>query len=522
VKRPYVIQRIESWVDEEPFCNLRWVIICTILGFSSLLAFYTHHPEWFLRIGVLGIGLLGLFFSTHTRIVFFICAAVLAVAFLLIFYRLGEGSLYNWDEAIYAQVSKEMFTSHQWFTLMWNGAPFFHKPPLEFWLTSLSYSLFGITEFAARFWAAFFAFGTLILTFVLGYRLSSWTAGSTAVLLMLTVDHRYFSYWYNFVGLGRVGMLETPLIFWTTLSLLLGWEARNRPALFSFIGVPVGFAIMTKAWVGLIPVMILLVFEILTRGSHGIKWKLVSISLILAAAVALPWHLWQLWHNGNPFVHDYIVVNLFGRIAGAVEGHHHASLYYFEVISQGFTFWKYLLPLAVVWALWRASKYRTERHLLLLTWITIPLVVFSLSQTKLGWYISSVYPPLALLLALMLEELVGPRLTLAGVAVIAALCCIRLPLPSDGEPNVKKFAVTQADVFRNRRIYVASPNCGSRPTSIYEHDYYENEVPPTLLFYTKAPLTCVPRDHPPSSVQAEPSFTVADKTLGPLKVYIGD
>src|SRR5207244_1397243 len=114
-----------------------------------------------------------------------------------------------------------------------------------------------------------------------------------------------------------------------------------------------------------IPVMILLVFEILTRGSHVIQWKLVSISLILAAAVALPWHLWELWHNGSSFVHDYLVVNLFGRIAGAVEGHHYASLYYFDVIAQGFPFWKYFLLPAVIWALWRASKYRAENHLLL-------------------------------------------------------------------------------------------------------------------------------------------------------------
>ena len=97
---------------------------------------------------------------------------------------------------------------------------------------------------------------------------------------------------------------------------------------------------MTKAWVGLIPVMILLVFEIVARGSHVIQWKFVSISLILATAVALPWHLWEWWHSRSAFVHDYIVVNLFGRMAGAVEGHHFPALYYFDVISKGFPFWK--------------------------------------------------------------------------------------------------------------------------------------------------------------------------------------
>src|SRR5262249_18019223 len=284
---------------------------------------------------------------------------------------------------------------------------------------------------------------------------------------------------------------ETPLIFWTTLSLLLGWEARKRPGLISFIGVPVGFAIMTKAWLGLIPVMILLLFEILTRGPHVIHWKFVSISLIVAAVVTLPWHLWELWHCGSSFVHDYVAVNLFGRMSGTVEGHHYRSLYYFDVISWGFPFWKYFLIPAVIWALWRVSKHRIETHLFLLIWTTVPLVLFSASQTKLGWYISGIYPPLALLLALMLDELAGHRLTLAGVAVVASLYCVHLPLPGDGEPDVKKFAVTHADLLRNRRIYVGSQDCGSPPTSIYQHTSYGNDIPPALLFYAKAPVICV-------------------------------
>jgi 4-amino-4-deoxy-L-arabinose transferase-like glycosyltransferase len=517
--RQGIIQRVESRLDAAD--KVRGPLICTILGVASFAALFSHHPGWLLRIGVLGIGLLGLFFSSHRRTRLFVGTAVLALAFLLVFYQLGEGSLYNWDEAIYAQVSKEMLMSHRWFSLTWNSTPFFHKPPLPFWLTSLSYSVFGITEFAARFWSAVFAFGTLVLTFVFGCRLRNWVVGATAVVLLLTVDGSYFSYWYNFVSLGRVGMLETPLIFWTTLALLMGWESRRRPALLSVAGISIGFAIMTKAWVGLIPAMILL-FAIFTRRSHAVPWKFISLALILGAAIALPWHVWELWHSGSSFFHDYVAVNLFGRISGAVEGHRSGPLFYFNIISLGFPFWKYFLVPAVVWALWRAATYGAENHLLLLIWTTLPLVVFSVAQTKLGWYISGSYPALALLLALTLDELLGQRLTLAGVAFVASLCCIRLPEPSDGTPEVKKFAVAHVDMFRNRRIYVASGNCGSRPASIYEHDYYENEVPPSLLFYTKGPITCFAADQPSSRVGAATSFTVPDKSLGKLNVFIGD
>jgi hypothetical protein len=156
-------------------------------------------------------------------------------------------------------------------------------------------------------------------------------------------------------------------------------------------------------------------------------------------------------------------------------------------------------------------------------WMAVPLVLLSLPQTKLGSYISVTYPPLALLMALTLDEIVGQRLALAGVAFIAALCCIRLPVASDGSPDVKKFAATHAELFRNRRIYVAGQNlpCGSPPISIYEHNFNGN-VPPALLFYTQETVTCVPIDRSKSPVEAESSSVIYDKSLGPLNVYIGD
>ena len=101
-----------------------------------------------------------------------ISIGVLSLALVLLFYRLGDGSLHDWDEAIYAQVAKEMVLSDTWMSLTWNGTPFFHKPPLYFWLTALTYKMIGVNEFAARLWPAIFGFGVVVLTFVLGVRLA--------------------------------------------------------------------------------------------------------------------------------------------------------------------------------------------------------------------------------------------------------------------------------------------------------------------------------------------------------------
>ena len=71
-----------------------------------------------------------------------ISVGVIGLALALLFYRLGDGSLHDWDEAIYAQVAREMLLSDTWMTLSWNGAAFFHKPPLYFWLTALTYQTY--------------------------------------------------------------------------------------------------------------------------------------------------------------------------------------------------------------------------------------------------------------------------------------------------------------------------------------------------------------------------------------------
>lgn len=59
------------------------------------------------------------------------------VALTILFWRLGEASLEDWDEAIYAQVSKEIVTRGDWITLHWSYENWFHKPPLFFWMTAV-------------------------------------------------------------------------------------------------------------------------------------------------------------------------------------------------------------------------------------------------------------------------------------------------------------------------------------------------------------------------------------------------
>ena len=64
---------------------------------------------------------------------YWIVPVLVALSALIFFWHLGEGSLSDWDKAIYAQVSKEMVQSGDWLTPHYGFQPLFHKPPLLMW-----------------------------------------------------------------------------------------------------------------------------------------------------------------------------------------------------------------------------------------------------------------------------------------------------------------------------------------------------------------------------------------------------
>jgi 4-amino-4-deoxy-L-arabinose transferase-like glycosyltransferase len=423
-----------------------------------------------------------------------ISIGVLILALVLLFYRLGDGSLHDWDEAIYAQVAREMAVADTWTSLTWNGLPFLHKPPLYFWLTALTYKMIGVSEFAARLWAAIFGFGIVVLTFVLGVRMRSWVVGATAALLLLVVDQGYYSYWWNFLSLSRVGMLDTALTFWIMVALLLVWEAARRPALIALTGLPVGMAVMTKAWPGLLAAAIPVVFWLITAQLRSNAMASWAVAALLAVMVILPWHLWQYAVHGPPFLHEYVGVNLTGRLFQAFEGNTGGVLDYLDLLRRGFSIWGYLWPLACLWAAWKAFARGDRRSWLLLVWITLPLLLFSLAQTKLGWYVSMLYPAIALLLGLALAELLTERLALALVTAVMLTCCLRLPVPADGSRDVKQFALQAAQSLTpGEPVYVCEQVCAdhTRSSTSNTPSTPVGYIRPSLRFYMDRSLTCI-------------------------------
>ncbi len=73
----------------------------------------------------------------------------------LFFYGLGQFGLIGADEPRYAQVAREMLDRRDWITPTLGGHAWLEKPPLYYWQAMLAYSVFGVSDVAARIPAAF-------------------------------------------------------------------------------------------------------------------------------------------------------------------------------------------------------------------------------------------------------------------------------------------------------------------------------------------------------------------------------
>src|SRR5687767_13992441 len=77
------------------------------------------------------------------------------------------------DEPRYAQVAREMYDRSDWVTPTLGGFNWFEKPALLYWLQMVSYNIFGVNEFAARFGSALFGLGTIACLWLLGEKFFS-------------------------------------------------------------------------------------------------------------------------------------------------------------------------------------------------------------------------------------------------------------------------------------------------------------------------------------------------------------
>lgn len=345
-----------------------------------------------------------------------------ALAFLP---TLGVVHLFDWDEINFAESAREMILTGDYASVQVNFSPFWEKPPLFFWLQSLSMHVFGINEFGARFPNAIVGIITVALIYFLGKKDKGERFGLIWGFLYLCalLPQVYFRS-------AIIDPVFNLFIFLSAYYLFKGLseqEFKNKRALLA--GIFCGLAVLTKGPVGFL--LVLLTFGIYVILKKFKVLPTIKQLLIFAGSVLVISFFWfglEMIKNGPWFLVEFIQyqLDLFSR---PVAGHKQPFFYHFVVVFFG-TFPLSVLALPSLIKKKRASEL--ERWWTILFWVV--LILFSIVSTKIVHYSSMTYLPLSFLAATVIYKTNWSELNawVRGIyiflASIFALIFVGLPL----------------------------------------------------------------------------------------------
>jgi 4-amino-4-deoxy-L-arabinose transferase-like glycosyltransferase len=316
---------------------------------------------------------------------------------VLWFALLAERPLFDPDEGRYAEIPREMLSGGDWVIPHLNALVYLEKPPLQYWLTALSFRAFGENEFAARLCTGLAGYLSLATVFLLGRKLWGFDAGVRALLLTSAST--------LFVLLGHQLTLDMLLSFCSTAALgafLMAQSRRGESWRAWMLGcwAAMALAVLTKGLIGvLIPAATSCVYVLWQRDWTLLRRLNLRWGLPLFTAIAAPWFV--LAARANPqFLKFFFVREHFQRFLTPIEHRTQPWWFFAPVLVVGIMPW---LPqaaraLAVPFAE-RAPRGQFDAARLLWIWSVFVLIFFSCSDSKLIPYILPAVPALALLCA---------------------------------------------------------------------------------------------------------------------------
>jgi 4-amino-4-deoxy-L-arabinose transferase-like glycosyltransferase len=323
---------------------------------------------------------------------------IIFISCLALFWKLGAGSLAAWDEAIYAQVSKEIVQGGDWLTLHWNYRMWFEKPPLFMWITALFYRLFGASELWARMPSALSGIALLLVAYSIGKLTYGKRVGLLAAIVLLTC--------YHFLSFSRFGTMEVMLTLFIYIALYAYLRLNQENQKWWYVIWPAcALALMVKGAGGLIaPAAIVLALICDKRFRAAIQSKHFWQGVLLALLIVAPWHLLMYFRYGRAFIDEYLGYHVIARSTRTLEGNASGYFYYVGKLVDGFFPWGLLVPFAVF------SEARKKFKEPSCSWILLILMalvfgLYTVIPTRRPWYIVPLYPALAILVAAFIYHL---------------------------------------------------------------------------------------------------------------------
>jgi 4-amino-4-deoxy-L-arabinose transferase-like glycosyltransferase len=324
----------------------------------------------------------------------------------LFFYGAGEFGLIGADEPRYAQVAREMLDRHDFITPTLGGNPWLEKPPLYYWQAMLAYSLFGVSDVAARIPSAIDATLLVILVYLFFRRFRPGVEVDAALITASCA---------GIIGYARAASMDMPLAASFGIGMLAWWawrESEKRIYLSLFYAC-MGLGMLAKGPVApFLAAAIVVLFAVATRELRLVLRTLWLPGILLFCAIALPWYFAVQLRNPQ-FFREFILEHNLARFSSDLYHHRQPFWYYLPVTVLAMVPWIVFVSVALferirIWWMERKSALKPDLEfqfgLFACCWLVVPVTFFSLSQSKLPGYILPAVPAGAILLADYLRQ----------------------------------------------------------------------------------------------------------------------
>jgi 4-amino-4-deoxy-L-arabinose transferase-like glycosyltransferase len=319
----------------------------------------------------------------------------------------GDGlGLVGADEPRYAQVAREMLARHDYVTPILWGRPWLEKPALYYWRAMFSFREFGIHDWVARVPSASFAFTLVVLIYLHIRRFRNGGQLDAALITASCAGILSFAR-----GASTDMQLAAPFCIG-----MLGWyawyETDSKFWLFDLYFF-VGAATLAKGPVApFLALLIITAFAALRREWSIIRRSIWWPGMVLYFAMVLPWFI-AVQKRNPQFLKVFFLEHNLERFATNRFEHEHDFWFYIPVAILALTPWAVIAITAFCDAVresineWKARRAK-NRYMgyiragdafpeFLVLWALIPIVFFSLSESKLPGYILPSIPPLTIL-----------------------------------------------------------------------------------------------------------------------------
>jgi 4-amino-4-deoxy-L-arabinose transferase-like glycosyltransferase len=322
------------------------------------------------------------------------------------------------NEALYAEMAREMLESGSFGVPTLNGVPYLEKPPLLAWLAAAVSTLFGASEVALR---CVPVGATAVLIFAAARFAAARARPAVGWLTGLVLASSFFQ-----LVVQRTLLPDVLLALFLSVSMGAFYEwhrTGERRALVLSYGA-LGFAFLAKGFVALaLGGLVFMTFGVLAQRAWRIRDLAAPPALAVLLLAVLPWPLWLAMRNPE-YAWFFIVNEHVLRFLGMREPHDYYTgpgYYYLPRILMFLFPWSAFVPLLFVRIRQRAAGM-PDLEKLAWIWFGVCLAFFSVSEAKANYYMTVAMPPLAFLLALRIAALVerAERAAFVGAAVFIA------------------------------------------------------------------------------------------------------